>query len=313
MDQEAGELTLKARAGSFERPFPREKRVRKIEEVGIIDWVARYGRTLVANDVSQEPRYRPFLPHTRSELCVPIKDGERVVAGINIESDRLYAFDEADVAAFETLADELVVALRNARLFAEGQRRIAELAALNQVGRALVAPLHLDELIEVVYREVTAVMPADAFSIALYDREANELDYRIRVDMGMREPPERRPLEQGLTAEIGVLALLDPERRTVEVRAARGPEVAQSGTRFPLEELPAVCPVHTGELCSERHNCPIALENARLYEDVRGPSLAAIRALAAAIDARDPYTWGRDEWGLKTRESAGGNRDQTCR
>lgn len=127
VDQPAGELTLKARAGSFECPFSQEKPVWKTGDEGIIDWVARHGRTLLVNDVSREPRYRAFLPGTRSELCVPIKDGERVVAGINVESDCLDAFDEADVVALEILADELAVALRNAWLFRERQRAEEEL------------------------------------------------------------------------------------------------------------------------------------------------------------------------------------------
>jgi GAF domain-containing protein len=84
----------------------------------------------------------------------------------------------------------------------ETKQRAEHLAILNRIARAVSATLHLDDLLEVIYREVTAVLPADAFFIALYDRQANELDYRIRVDNGVREPPERRLLGTGLASLV---------------------------------------------------------------------------------------------------------------
>ena len=193
-------LIRKAWAGVHPRKGPAEQR-RPIGERGILDWVAVHGETVLANNVREDPRYVAFLPDTAAELCVPIKDGDTVIGLINVESDRPYAFDEADVAAMEVLADELAIALRNVQLFADKQQKIVELAALIRVGAALVASLELDELLEVIHQQVTSIMPADAFFIALYDAEADELDYRIRVDEDIREPPQRRK-PGGLTGQI---------------------------------------------------------------------------------------------------------------
>ncbi|KAF0106375.1 MAG: signal transduction histidine kinase [Anaerolineaceae bacterium] len=79
---------------------------------------------------------------------------------------------------------------------------VKRLSRLNYIARAASATLNLDELLEIIYREVMAAVPAEAFFIALYDQTKNELDFRIREDKGKREPPERRPLGAALTARV---------------------------------------------------------------------------------------------------------------
>lgn len=118
VDWERGELIRKAWAGSYRHRRSRDDR-KPIGERGIVDWVARHGESVLSNDVRRDPRYLPFLPQTRSELCVPIKDGEKIIGGINVESDRPNAFTENDLLALEALGDQLAIAIRNARLHQE--------------------------------------------------------------------------------------------------------------------------------------------------------------------------------------------------
>jgi putative methionine-R-sulfoxide reductase with GAF domain len=74
----------------------------------------------VASDVSKDRDYQPDVPGTRSEMVIPLLDDGAAVGAIDFQSMDAAAFDLDDVAAAETLADFLVVALRNARLFSEG-------------------------------------------------------------------------------------------------------------------------------------------------------------------------------------------------
>ena len=77
---------------------------------GMTGWTAKAGQSLLANDVGQEPRYIPgFLeePLTKSELCVPLKLAGQVIGVLDVQDTRLNAFDETDLLAMETLADEL--------------------------------------------------------------------------------------------------------------------------------------------------------------------------------------------------------------
>jgi GAF domain-containing protein/HAMP domain-containing protein len=128
--------------------------------------------------------------------------GGRPLGALNLGTRRPRAFPPEEMELLTAIGEQLGSAVQNARLFQEAQQRAERLSVLNRIARALSTTLNLDELLEVVHREVTIVMEADAFFIALYDHAANELNYRIRVDKGVREPQERRPLTPGLTASL---------------------------------------------------------------------------------------------------------------
>ena len=132
VDEEAGELVLAAEAGNYaESPWHRKP---PDPERGVIDWVVLHGKTLLVNDVRREPRYVEVWPETRAELCVPIKQGDRVLGVLNIESPHPDAFDPTDVTAMETLADHLAAAIENAQLYERAQREIED---RKQVERSL--------------------------------------------------------------------------------------------------------------------------------------------------------------------------------
>ena len=82
---------------------------------GISGWSAKHGQTVVANDVSKDPRYYSLVDGDAacSNLAVPVTVKERVVAVINVEGMEPDAFDDSDVKALETLVDQLAVAVEN--------------------------------------------------------------------------------------------------------------------------------------------------------------------------------------------------------
>ena len=108
-------------------------------------------------------------------------------------------FTEADARLLSLFAVQAASAVHNARLFEEANRRSERLAVLNRIARSLGATLRLDELLEIVFREITTVLHTEAFYVALYNESTQELNFRIRSDREGREPPEQRPLGKGMT------------------------------------------------------------------------------------------------------------------
>jgi len=90
---------------------------------GVIGRALRKKAPQVVADVGADGDYVPDVPGTRSEMVIPLLDGGEVVGAIDFQSEAEAAFDLDDVAVGETLAQFLVIALRNARLFAEARRR----------------------------------------------------------------------------------------------------------------------------------------------------------------------------------------------
>ncbi|HUG54779.1 MAG TPA: GAF domain-containing protein [Vicinamibacteria bacterium] len=89
---------------------------------GVIGRALRKRAPQVVAEVSKDPDYHPDVPGTHSEMVIPLLDGGEPVGAIDFQTERAGAFDLDAVAVGETLAEFLVVALRNARLFAETRR-----------------------------------------------------------------------------------------------------------------------------------------------------------------------------------------------
>lgn len=95
---------------------------------GITGLVARNAQPLRVADVAAYTRYIPIDPNARSELCVPIKVGERVLGVLNVESEEPDAFSEDDEHLLETLAGQFAISLERIRLLHDANRRAEELA-----------------------------------------------------------------------------------------------------------------------------------------------------------------------------------------
>jgi PAS domain S-box-containing protein len=102
---------------------------------GITGWVAAQGESLRLGDVRADPRYYTMRTDVRSELCVPLKQGNQVIGVINIESTAINAYTESDQRLLETLAAQFSAALQNARLI---QRLEAQSQQLQQLARQVI-------------------------------------------------------------------------------------------------------------------------------------------------------------------------------
>lgn len=125
VDEESQRLVIKTVAGGFSDIFYTGEYVAIGE--GMTGYAAATGETQLSGDVSQDPHFRRLADEeTRSELVVPIKSGEHIIGVLDLQSDELGAFDQTDVLLMETLADQIAVAIENARLYEQAQLEIGE-------------------------------------------------------------------------------------------------------------------------------------------------------------------------------------------
>jgi GAF domain-containing protein len=89
---------------------------------GIIGRALRKRAPQVVAEVAEDLDYHPDVEGTRSEMVIPILEAGDVVGALDFQSERPADFDLDDVAVGETLAEFLVVALRNARMLADSRR-----------------------------------------------------------------------------------------------------------------------------------------------------------------------------------------------
>jgi GAF domain-containing protein len=99
---------------------------------GIVGYVASAGKPRVALDVGADAVFfnNPYLPQTSSEMALPLMARNRVIGVLDIQSEKTHAFQQEDVDIMQTLADQLAVAIENARLFSSTQAVISQLQAV---------------------------------------------------------------------------------------------------------------------------------------------------------------------------------------
>jgi phosphoserine phosphatase RsbU/P len=142
------------------------------DERGIIPWVAREGKTVLTNDVSQDARYRPSpLPprNTRSELAVPLVFGDRTLGVLDIQSERRNAFTEDDQLLFEAVAGTIAASIRNADLYRSEQWRRQVADSLREVAGLLSRHVGVDEALQALLKELEKNLPVDVSVIWLID------------------------------------------------------------------------------------------------------------------------------------------------
>ena len=105
-----------------------------VGKVGIVGYVAWKGEPRIALDVGEDAVFfnNPNLPQTRSEMALPLKARGRTIGVLDVQSTQAGAFVEDDISILQTLADQLALAIDNARLFTETQLTLNELDGLNK-------------------------------------------------------------------------------------------------------------------------------------------------------------------------------------
>ena len=104
----------------------------KVGEEGIVGYVAETGKPRIALDVGADAVFfdNADLPNTRSEMALPLKVRGQVIGILDIQSTQEAAFSDEDVAILQTMADQVALAIANARLLEDSQRALQELEAI---------------------------------------------------------------------------------------------------------------------------------------------------------------------------------------
>jgi GAF domain-containing protein len=102
---------------------------------GIVGYVAEQKKPRIAVDVGLDAVFfnNPDLPMTRSEIAIPLLSRDKVLGVLDIQSDKPQAFNIEDIDVLQTLADQIAVAIENARLLDESQAALAQLEALTAI------------------------------------------------------------------------------------------------------------------------------------------------------------------------------------
>jgi phosphoserine phosphatase RsbU/P len=162
--------------------------------IGMIPWVTRSGQSLLANNVAKEPKYypSPFPPeNTRSELAIPLLFDKKPIGVLDLQSDKLNAFDEEDLVILEALADSIAAAIHNADLYKTERWRRQVADSLREVAGLISADMGIDEVLDRVLHELQLNLPCDIAAAWLMDGDDFYLAHIHGSDMVETEEARR--------------------------------------------------------------------------------------------------------------------------
>ncbi|MFQ3534402.1 MAG: GAF domain-containing protein [Aggregatilineales bacterium] len=131
---------------------------------------------------------RHMLMSVGSEVVLPMRFGDAILGTLDVQSRQAHAFQPEDVETLQGIADQLAVAIDNARLFAAERSKVEQLAALNAISQRLVAAYNLEEVWDSVRQQVTALFDVNTFYVMRYDEATDTLQTLYLYDEGETLP-----------------------------------------------------------------------------------------------------------------------------
>lgn len=162
----------------------RQQVARWIDEKGITRWVFEHGVPARTGNVRTDPKWSDMYVEVSgdifSELDVPLKDGSEVIGVINFESTQLDAFSKPDEDFLGTLAEQAVLAIKNAQSY-------DRLQALHKIDREIIRQLDdVEAVLKLVLELVLRSTVADVAELYLYEDDRVHTTYITRYDKQRR-------------------------------------------------------------------------------------------------------------------------------
>jgi len=169
---ERGRLTL---AGMIEEDRYRAvdlEVARAVLQNGLVGWVMRQQEALLVNDLDGDPRWQAtpllcFKLRPGSAISAPLMLPNRVVGVVTCAHPQKGHFVQGDLDTLQFIADQVAVAVENARLFSAEEQRRTFANTLSEAARTLTATLDLDEVLNLILEMLSRVIPYDSASIFL--------------------------------------------------------------------------------------------------------------------------------------------------
>src|SRR6476661_8331850 len=265
---------------------------------GVTGLAAQRAEAILVNDVLNDPTYISAVPNVRSEIAVPLIIKNRLIGVIDIESPQPNHFTEEHKRLLTLIASRMAIGIENARLYTRISRQARTLLLLNEIARELTSILNLDELLKRVGELLSRLIDYQMFSVLLLDAAETTLQHRFSLRF-----QENIHLKHDVPVGKGIVGYAAQHKQAVLVRDVKkdsryietNPET-RSELAVPLIYKDNVIGVldlehtkrgfftedHQRTITTLAAQIAIAIENARLYEQVARQEKRLERDLAMA-------------------------------
>ncbi len=138
----------------------------------------------VANQarVAAERYDNPLLPGTESELALPLVVGDKALGAVSVQSIKPNAFGEADIQVLQSMASQIAIAIRNAQLVSDLQRRAEQVEVAAGIGQSVSALLVEEDLVHLAVQQIQERFVFPGVGLYLTDTEGRTLLVQAQGD-----------------------------------------------------------------------------------------------------------------------------------
>ncbi len=142
---------------------------------GLVGRAAATNQLVLASDVTQEADWlpNPLLPETRSETAVPITIGDQVMGVLDVQHNIKNGLRELDAEMLQAVANQVAIALQNARTYAQVQQRAEQEAILNKINQKIETATTIETVLDVTARELRQAFGAQRTVVELTAKRNN--------------------------------------------------------------------------------------------------------------------------------------------
>ncbi len=295
LNEKTQELRFRFQTG-YAAEFTDRARI-KVGE-GVTGLAAQSRQAILVEDVRTDPRYIEAVPNVCSELAIPLITKNRVIGVIDLEAREPGHFTEEHRRVLTLVASRMAAGIENAQLYTRTTKQARILSMLNEIAQELTSILNLDELLSRIAELVRRLIDYQMFSILLLDASGEMLQHRFSLRFNENVHLKHEiPLGRGIVgaAAQNKEAVLVPDVNKDSRYVQANPET-RSELAVPLIYKNKVVGVldlehtrrgfftddHKRTMTTLAAQIAIALENARLYEEIERQERRLDRDLALA-------------------------------
>jgi GAF domain-containing protein len=157
LDESGEHALLEAGTGEPGRIMKEQGHKLVVGGVSMVGVACAQRQARITQEAGDEPiRFdNPLLPDTRSEAALPLLVGDRVLGALDVQSVKPSAFSTQDIAVLQLVADQVAVAVDNARKFSREAELLEATSPLFRVSRRLVSASTTAEIVEAIIASIS--------------------------------------------------------------------------------------------------------------------------------------------------------------